>query len=65
MLDFRYLAHGTATDYMFDVVRVPMSFTFEVCEMQYLLISLNLACPMHAHNFLQLACLMHAHNFLH
>ncbi|KAK8585231.1 hypothetical protein V6N13_139166 [Hibiscus sabdariffa] len=25
-----YLAHGTATDYMYDVVRVPMSFTFEV-----------------------------------
>lgn len=38
MLDFRYLAHGTATDYMFNVVRVPMSFTFEVCEMQSLLI---------------------------
>lgn len=38
MLDFRYLAHGTATDYMYDVVRVPMAFTFEVCEMQTLLI---------------------------
>ncbi|MBA0733939.1 hypothetical protein Gogos_017901 [Gossypium gossypioides] len=25
-----YLAHGTATDYMHDVVRVPMSFTFEI-----------------------------------
>ncbi|KAL5778356.1 hypothetical protein ACOSP7_011282 [Xanthoceras sorbifolium] len=25
-----YLAHGTATDYMFDVVRVPMAFTFEI-----------------------------------
>ncbi|KAK8551690.1 hypothetical protein V6N13_120136 [Hibiscus sabdariffa] len=25
-----YLAHGTATDYMYDVVRVPMSFTFEI-----------------------------------
>lgn len=25
-----YLAHGTATDYMFNVVRVPMSFTFEI-----------------------------------
>lgn len=36
VLDFRYLAHGTATDYMFDVVRVPMSFTFEVCKMQTL-----------------------------
>lgn len=65
MLDFRYLAHGTATDYMFNVVRVPMSFTFEVCEMQSLLTSLQLASLMHAHNFLQLACVMHAHNFLH
>nr|GMD46726.1 mast cell carboxypeptidase A [Ipomoea batatas] len=26
-----YLAHGTATDYMYDIVRVPMAFTFEVC----------------------------------
>ncbi|KAL4310448.1 hypothetical protein GQ457_01G008690 [Hibiscus cannabinus] len=25
-----YLAHGTSTDYMYDVVRVPMSFTFEI-----------------------------------
>ncbi|GJU35788.1 Zn-dependent exopeptidase [Tanacetum coccineum] len=25
-----YLAHGTTTDYMFDVARVPMSFTFEI-----------------------------------
>ncbi|XP_034677307.1 carboxypeptidase A6 [Vitis riparia] len=25
-----YLAHGTATDYMYDVVRVPMAFTFEI-----------------------------------
>ncbi|KAE8680366.1 putative HXXXD-type acyl-transferase family protein [Hibiscus syriacus] len=25
-----YLAHGTATDYMYDVVRVPMPFTFEI-----------------------------------
>ncbi|GMI91391.1 hypothetical protein like AT5G42320 [Hibiscus trionum] len=25
-----YLAHGTATDYMYDVVRVPMSLTFEI-----------------------------------
>ncbi|KAK4351817.1 hypothetical protein RND71_027335 [Anisodus tanguticus] len=24
-----YLAHGTATDYMYDIARVPMSFTFE------------------------------------
>nr|XP_029144081.1 carboxypeptidase A6 isoform X2 [Arachis hypogaea] len=24
-----YFAHGTATDFMYDVVRVPMSFTFE------------------------------------
>lgn len=28
----RYLAHGTATDYMYDIARVPMAFTFEVCE---------------------------------
>ncbi|KAL8524347.1 hypothetical protein ACS0TY_014071 [Phlomoides rotata] len=25
-----YLAHGTATDYMYDVARVPMAFTFEI-----------------------------------
>lgn len=25
-----YLAHGTATDFMFDIARVPMSFTFEI-----------------------------------
>ncbi|XP_021902708.1 metallocarboxypeptidase A-like protein TRV_02598 [Carica papaya] len=25
-----YLAHGTATDYMYDIVRVPMAFTFEI-----------------------------------
>ncbi|XP_022951366.1 metallocarboxypeptidase A-like protein TRV_02598 [Cucurbita moschata] len=25
-----YLAHGTATDFMFDKARVPMSFTFEI-----------------------------------
>ncbi|CAN6682945.1 unnamed protein product [Malus baccata var. baccata] len=25
-----YLAHGTATDFMFDIVRVPMAFTFEI-----------------------------------
>ncbi|KAJ9542111.1 hypothetical protein OSB04_028617 [Centaurea solstitialis] len=25
-----YLAHGTTTDYMFDVARVPMAFTFEI-----------------------------------
>ncbi|XVE56273.1 hypothetical protein DITRI_Ditri03aG0225300 [Diplodiscus trichospermus] len=25
-----YLAHGTATDYMYDVVGVPMAFTFEI-----------------------------------
>nr|XP_043632217.1 carboxypeptidase A6-like [Erigeron canadensis] len=25
-----YLAHGTTTDYMYDVARVPMSFTFEI-----------------------------------
>ncbi|GFS35962.1 Zn-dependent exopeptidases superfamily protein [Actinidia rufa] len=24
-----YLAHGTATDYMYDIARVPMAFTFE------------------------------------
>ena len=32
--NFRYLAHGTVTDYMYDVVRVPMAFTFEVFEME-------------------------------
>jgi len=30
-LNFRYLAHGTATDYIYDVVKAPMAFTFEVC----------------------------------
>ncbi|KAM1133021.1 hypothetical protein ACFX15_041598 [Malus domestica] len=25
-----YLAHGTATDFMFDIVKVPMAFTFEI-----------------------------------
>ncbi|XP_030950903.1 putative metallocarboxypeptidase ecm14 [Quercus lobata] len=25
-----YLAHGTATDYMYDIIRVPMAFTFEI-----------------------------------
>lgn len=25
-----YLAHGTATDYMFDIARIPMAFTFEI-----------------------------------
>ncbi|XP_010539019.1 PREDICTED: zinc carboxypeptidase [Tarenaya hassleriana] len=25
-----YLAHGTATDYIYDVVRTPMAFTFEI-----------------------------------
>ncbi|PIA46859.1 hypothetical protein AQUCO_01500416v1 [Aquilegia coerulea] len=25
-----YLAHGTATDYMYDVMKVPMAFTFEI-----------------------------------
>ncbi|XP_050366654.1 inactive metallocarboxypeptidase ecm14 isoform X2 [Argentina anserina] len=25
-----YLAHGTATDFMYDIVKVPMAFTFEV-----------------------------------
>ncbi|WCJ44697.1 Zn-dependent exopeptidases superfamily protein [Euphorbia peplus] len=25
-----YLAHGTATDYMYDVVKAPMAFTFEI-----------------------------------
>lgn len=27
---FRYLAHGTATDYMYEVLKVPMSFTWEI-----------------------------------
>jgi len=26
----RYLAHGTATDYMFQEVKVPLSFTWEI-----------------------------------
>lgn len=26
----RYLAHGTATDYMFEVLRVPMPYTWEI-----------------------------------
>lgn len=26
----RYLAHGTATDYMYDALRVPISMTWEV-----------------------------------
>lgn len=25
-----YLAHGTGTDYMYEVLRVPMSFTWEI-----------------------------------
>ncbi|CAA6663272.1 unnamed protein product [Spirodela intermedia] len=25
-----YLAHGTSTDYMYDILRVPISFTFEI-----------------------------------
>lgn len=25
-----YLAHGTTTDYMYDIVKVPMPFTFEI-----------------------------------
>lgn len=25
-----YLAHGTATDFMYDIAKVPMSFTFEI-----------------------------------
>jgi hypothetical protein len=27
---YSYLAHGTATDYMFEVLKVPMSFTWEI-----------------------------------
>lgn len=30
MFNFSYLAHGTSTDYMHDIVKVPMAFTFEV-----------------------------------
>lgn len=26
----RYLAHGTATDYMYDVLKIPLSFTWEI-----------------------------------
>lgn len=33
---FRYLAHGTATDFMYDIAKVPMAFTFEVCEIRTL-----------------------------
>ena len=36
LLDSRYLAHGTATDYIYDVVRTPMAFTFEVCMPEYI-----------------------------
>ena len=43
----RYLAHGTATDYMYDVVRVPMAFTFEVREMQSLSLLLSIAALLH------------------
>lgn len=32
---YRYLAHGTATDYIYEIAKVPMAFTFEVCEMMY------------------------------
>lgn len=28
----RYLAHGTTTDYMYDIAKVPMPFTFEVSQ---------------------------------
>ncbi|RWW22693.1 hypothetical protein GW17_00013091 [Ensete ventricosum] len=28
-----YLAHGTTTDYMYDIVKVPMAFTFEVISL--------------------------------
>ncbi|KAK3436905.1 hypothetical protein EUGRSUZ_E03516 [Eucalyptus grandis] len=30
LLMLLYLAHGTATDYMYDIARVPMAFTFEI-----------------------------------
>lgn len=30
MVVLRYLAHGTATDYIYDVVNVPLAFTVEV-----------------------------------
>lgn len=39
---YRYLAHGTATDYMYDVARVPVAFTFEVCEC--LIVNWGLVC---------------------
>jgi hypothetical protein len=34
----RYLAHGTATDYMYEIVKVPMAFTFEVKGFVYFLL---------------------------
>lgn len=37
LFNSRYLAHGTATDFMYDVVKVPMAFTFEVCEIRTLI----------------------------
>lgn len=33
----RYFAHGTATDFMYDIVGVPMAFTFEVCLLNFFL----------------------------
>jgi hypothetical protein len=32
LLSTRYLAHGTTTDYMYDIEKVPMPFTFEVSQ---------------------------------
>ncbi|GAB2300443.1 hypothetical protein Dimus_034486 [Dionaea muscipula] len=38
-----YLAHGTATDYMYDIAKVPMAFTFEVCNRSF---GFNLLCSL-------------------
>jgi hypothetical protein len=32
LLFTRYFAHGTTTDYMYDIEKVPMPFTFEVSQ---------------------------------
>ncbi|PIA46860.1 hypothetical protein AQUCO_01500416v1 [Aquilegia coerulea] len=39
-----YLAHGTATDYMYDVMKVPMAFTFEVSKTGLLIALTQVSC---------------------
>ena len=34
-ISLRYLAHGTSTDYMYDIVKVPLAFTFEVLSQRF------------------------------